>query len=294
MKPSPWIAWFVLALSAPVLAGQDIDERRDLPADGTVSVSNAVGDIDISTWDRQEVHLTGELGDQSKLDISTSGDTLRIEVRNPRGNSRWGRDYEESDLVLRVPVSASLSVNGVSSDITIRGSRGARVSAETVSGDVQVEAHAERVDLSSVSGDVQFSGASMRTSVETVSGDIELSGLNGELDVSMVSGDLAIGGGRFSMASFESVSGTLEIDLEVEAGGRLTIESMSGDVRLDLPADQTGEFRAQTFSGDIRSKFGSPQKDDSGPGRHLHHVNGNDDTTIRVESFSGDIEIGQK
>lgn len=294
MKSSPWIACFLLALPASALAGQEIEERRDLPADGTVSVTNVAGDIDISTWDRQEVHLTGELGDQSELEISTSGNTLRIEVRNPRGNSRWGRDYEESDLVLRVPESASLSIDGVSSDITIRGSRGARIDAETVSGDVWVEAHSERVDLSSVSGDVEFSGASLRTSVETVSGDIELSGMTGELDVSMVSGDLDSRGGRFSMASFESVSGTLEIDLEVEAGGRLTVESMSGDVRLGLPAGQAGEFRAQTFSGDIRSKFGSPQKNESGPGRHLHHVIGSGDTTIRVESFSGDIEIGQK
>ncbi len=193
-----------------------------------------------------------------------------------------------------MPVGAAISASGVSSDIDVSGSRGASLRAETVSGDVTVEARVQRLDLSSVSGDVEFSGSSPRTAAETVSGDIELQGLNGELEVSLVSGDVEVSGGVFTRGKFESVSGTIELDLAVEEGGRLTAENMSGDVILTLPAGQSGEIRAQTFSGDISSAFGAPQSNGRGPGSRLQHLAGDGGTTIRIESFSGDIEIGQK
>jgi len=294
MKIRHFIVWGVLLAAAPVLAGEDIDERRDLASDGSVSVSNVAGDIDISTWDRAEIHLTGELGEKSRLDIRETSGGIRIEVMYPNHDGRRGGDYEESDLVLVVPEGASISASGVSSDITIRGSNGADIVAETVSGDVDVQANTQRADLSSVSGDVDFSGSSPRTSVETVSGDIDLHGVNGELDVSLVSGDVDLGGGNFSRGTFESVSGTIDIAMEVAAGGRLTVESMSGDVILALPAGQGGEIRAQTFSGDIDSEFGRPESNEHGPGAFLEHGSGADSTSIRLETFSGDIRIGHK
>ena len=69
---------------------------------------------------------------------------------------------------------------------------------------------------------------------------------------------------------------------------------MSGDVTLVLPKSQTGEFNIQSFSGDISTDFGEVKHESFGPGSHLKHVSGNSGTTIRVESFSGDIHIGHK
>ncbi len=286
------VATGALAMPALALAGDPIDERAEMAPDGKVTVINIAGDIEIDTWDRAEVHLTGDLGDGSELQFKASGGDVRIEVETEdRG---WSRNVESSELILRVPVGASLNVSGVSSDITIDGSRGQVVEAETVSGDVQVRAEAGRIGLSSVSGDVEFSGASTRTSVESVSGDIELSGVSGELEVSLVSGDVTLMGGAFDLGRFESVSGTLDLDLSVNAGGRVTVETMSGDANLRVPADQAGEFRAQTFSGDIRSAFGSAKREKFGPGTSLQHVAGEGSALIRVESFSGDVRIDRK
>lgn len=283
-----WIAMLV-SLPSLCLAAEDIDERRDMAADGTVTVSNVAGDIEVTTWDREELRLRGELGDNSELKIDASGGNVRIEVK-PR-KSGFQFNIDDSDLILSVPESANLSLKGVSSDISVAGARGARLAAETVSGDVEASGEVESLDLASVSGDVEFHGASMRTSAETVSGDIQLDGISGVLEVSLVSGDADIRGGRFSRGRFESVSGDLELYLEMEAGGRLTVETMSGDAYLYLPEGQGGEFSAQTFSGNIRSAFGSPVKEQYGPGSRLQHVVGDGGAEIKVESFSGDVEI---
>ncbi len=280
-----------ILLVAPglVLAGEPISESADMAPDGKVSVVNINGDIDISTWDRDAVELSGELGDGSELVFEARGGNVRVEVEVEE-RQNWGGP-EPTDLVLRIPRRAEIDVTGVSSDIRIDGAGGATLSAETVSGDVEARGEVERLELTAVSGDVEFAGRARRTTVENVSGDVELDGLEGELEVSLVSGDVFLDGGAFDLGRFESVSGTLELSLEVRDGGRLSVETMSGDVDLALPAGQAGEFRAQTFSGDIRSQFGSPQREKSGPGTRLEHVAGEGRATIRVESFSGDVRL---
>lgn len=281
----------VLALAANMLSAaamaEPLDLRRNIAADATVTVVNIAGEIEISTWDRNEVHLTGHTGDNAELEISENEQGIRFEVRELREEGRLGA----SVLTLVVPVRANLIAESVSADIRIADSRGSHISAESVSGDLRVEVETERADLSSVSGDIEFRGLATRSAVETVSGDIDVTGVSGEVVVSTVSGDAVLDAGSIGHGKFETVSGTLELSLQVDNGGRLAVEAMSGDVTLSLPATQTGEFRAQSFSGTIRSEFGSVERRGVGPGSHLNHVSGSSGTTIRVESFSGDIHI---
>jgi len=285
-------SWILVLAVLPglVLAGDPIEERRAMAEDGTVTVSNVAGDINISTWDRAEVLLTAELGNNQELEVAETAQGVRFEVINI-GNDD---DYDEADLELSIPEGASIVTEGVSSDIMIEGCRGENVSAESVSGDVSIEAETSRVDLSSVSGDIEFEGSAVRATVESVSGDIDMAGVEGEVSISTVSGDAFLEAGSLSRGQFETVSGTLELDLSAAEGGKITVESMNGDVLLTLPAGQEAEIRAQTFSGDIESAWGDVKHESFGPGSHLKHVSGQSGTTIRVESFSGDIDIGQK
>ncbi|MFT5138534.1 MAG: hypothetical protein ACI9H8_000119 [Lysobacterales bacterium] len=284
------IAFCVLVLlSIPVLA-DDLDESRDVSPDATVSVSNVAGEITITVWDRNEVHLTGRMGSNQELKITENANGVQFEVINIGDYD----NYDEAELQLTVPRGANIVAEGVSADITITGSKGSSINAESVSGDIWVEAESDRLELSSVSGSLEFEGSSSRSSAESVSGDIDLAGLSGEIVVSTVSGDVNLNAGDIELGKFETVSGSLELRLALSDGGKLTVEGMSGDVDLYLPSTQSGEFGAQTFSGDISSKFGSPNEESFGPGSHLKHSQGDSGAVIRVETFSGDIRIGHK
>src|SRR5690606_17261637 len=48
--------------TAPAFAGTPIDQTRPLEADGRVEISNVKGSIEVRGWERNEVHVTGELG----------------------------------------------------------------------------------------------------------------------------------------------------------------------------------------------------------------------------------------
>lgn len=288
LKPKIMLALFASLLSTAALA-EPLDLRRGVAPDATVTVVNIAGEIEISTWDRNEVHLTGHTGDNSELEISENDQGIRFEVRKRKDPGRMGA----SVLTLVVPATGNIIAESVSADITVAGSRGDRITAESVSGDLRVEGQAERADLASVSGDIEFRGSATRNAIETVSGDIDVAGVSGEVALSTVSGGAVLDATSLSHGKFETVSGTLDLTLQVQDGGRLTVEAMSGDVDLSLPATQTGEFRAQSFSGNIRTGFGTVEQGGRGPGSHLNHVAGNSGTMIRVESFSGDIDISR-
>lgn len=292
MKTSEGILVLLLAAgSGAVQAATTVDETRSMPADGRVQVENLAGSIEITAWDRNDVHITGELGDGvEELEISESAQGVTIAVRN-RENQRY---VEETHLELRVPKAASVIAEGVSADIEASGLEGGHLVFDTVSGDIEVDARAPRVEIESVSGDVSFRGAASRVTVQTVSGEIELQGVDGELRVTTVSGDVELDGGEVSIARFETVSGDLDLSVEVADGGRLNADSMSGDVSIALPVGQQGGFSAQTYSGDIRSDFGSVEQPSRGPGSRLDHREGTGGAIIQVESFSGDIRLSRR
>jgi DUF4097 and DUF4098 domain-containing protein YvlB len=280
------IALLALApLSA--MAGQSVDERWDIDAKATVSIENIAGEIIILGWDKNEAHLTGELGKSvEELEINASKSSLQITVIN-----RDERNIDSTDLKLMVPNKASVDVSVVSGDIDISGLDNEKLTASSVSGDVEVNVTSQRVSIESVSGDVEFSGQTARISAESVSGDIDLSGISGEIAATTVSGDMELQAGSVDSGKLETVSGDILMKSEISGNGKLTAESMSGDVIIMLPASQSGLFKAQSFSGRIHTDFGSVEHAKHGPGSHLKHVEGSSGAEIRVESFSGDIKL---
>ena len=284
------LAWPALALLFPLtgLSGQNLDETRDLAADGHVLVENLAGSVEVTVWKKAEIEIKGELGDDvEEVQISATGNGIQIRVKNKQNV----HNIDGTDLHLRVPLAASIEVETVSADIDMNGSAGESIVLNTVSGDVEAQASPQRLEIQTVSGEVEFVGSISRSSVETVSGDISLSGVHGEIEISTVSGDVSLIAEKVDRGRFESVSGDTKLDLAINDNGRLASESMSGDFVLRLPAAQQAGFEVQTYSGDIRSDFGESARVSKGPGSVLKYHEGNNGALIRLESFSGDIQI---
>ena len=282
-----WVGILVAMVPLTAFAGQSIDERWDVDSNVSVSIENIAGEVVIEGWDRDEAHLTGVLGDSAKkLDVDASASSLQISVQNHNQ-----RNIDATRLRLMVPNRADVDAEGVSADIYVKGLNNEKLSASSVSGDVEVDVSSEWVSIESVSGDVDFSGSTSRIIAESVSGDINLSGISGEISATTVSGDMELQAGSITSAKFETVSGDIVTTGQISDNGRLTAESMSGDVIINLPSDQAGQFKAQSFSGRISTDFGVVEKAKHGPGSHLKHMSGKGGAEVRVESFSGNIKL---
>jgi DUF4097 and DUF4098 domain-containing protein YvlB len=282
-------AVLLMCASISAVAGQAVDENWDIDANASISIENVAGSIEVSGWDRNEAQLTGELGNSvDKLEINATGASLQIAVIN-----RNQRNVDSTELKLMVPTGASIDVSAVSADIDISGLDNEKLTANSVSGNVEVNASSRRVTIESVSGDLAFSGETARISAETVSGDMNLSGISGEIVATTVSGDMELQADLVDSVKLETVSGDMTAVAEVSGNGKLSAESMSGDVTILLPASQAGLFKAQSFSGRISTNFGSVEQAKHGPGSHLKYLTGNSGAEVRVESFSGNIKLNQ-
>ena len=91
MKPTALSSALLLLLAASgaAFASTPISETRSVNADARIDVSNIKGDVTISGWDKNEVSITGTLGDGArKLAIDGGGSSLSI--RSSRPTSRAG------------------------------------------------------------------------------------------------------------------------------------------------------------------------------------------------------------
>jgi len=74
----------------------------------------------------------------------------------------------------------------------------------------------------------------------------------------------------------------------------MVLNSMSGSIDLRVPASTSSSLRIETFSGRIRSDVGTVEKEKYGPGARLASQLGQGDGSIRIESFSGNVDFRSK
>ena len=206
--------WILGALPLAASAEEGTIDRT-VPAEpqGEVLISNVSGSIDVRGWDRNEVKVTGDIGDDvERVDVSTTGGRTVIKVVVPHG----GSNDSEATLEVQVPRMSSVEVSAVSADVSSRGVLGTQ-RIKTVSGEITADVAGDNSEVRSVSGDITLrltSAGGYSTEIESFSGDI--------------TGCLA--------TSVERVSkygpGTQLMIRTVESGARVRAKTLSGDIEV--------------------------------------------------------------
>ena len=293
----PWLlaaAAALLAASPASRAGTPINKSAAADPTGSVEVSNVSGTVTVTAWDRNEVEVTGELGDGTeRLDFTTQDKVTRIKVVLP------GKSYkvDDTDLLIHVPAGSRLSVNTVSADIKVQGVTGAQ-RLQSVSADIHTVAGSEDVECKTVSGDVAVDGSGKKglLTITTVSGDATALKVAGEVNANTVSGNLVLGLGVTERSRLRSTSGDLTLAMRLAHEGKVDAESISGDVRVNLVGGSDAEFDISTFSGEIRNCFGPKPVSTSeyAPGQELRFREGQGMARIRIKTLNGDVSLCRK
>lgn len=281
----------LLLAAAPAFAATPINETRPLSSTGRVDIENLKGRIQVRAWERDEVKVEGSLGrGAERLVVEGNRERLEVRVRYPRNN----RNTEPSELLLMVPRRAELDIDSVAADVDVSGVAPARLSIQSVSGDVVVAAAPRTLEVESVSGDATITVNSADVDVQSVSGDVRLQGrLDGRVEVESVSGDVRVTvvGERVRDLRGATVSGDIGVRTALADGGEIALESVSGDLTLALPADVSARVSAESFSGDLRAPGVQVQRPKYGPGASYQTRYGSGGGTVRMETFSGDAVL---
>ncbi len=292
---------FIRSLSLPLLllaggafAQTPIDQTRPLDARGRIDIENVKGRIEVRAWDRDEVKITGTLGEGvEKLAIEGDRQHLMVQVRYPKSGG-WGGDKSgPTELVLTVPRRADLEIESVSANVHVTGVAPSMLSIDSVSGDVAVAAAPAKASLATVSGDLTATLNSADVDVQSVSGDMILRGrLSGDIDAESVSGnvEIAVNGERIRGLKANTVSGDVAIQTALAPKGEIRLETVSGDLLLRLPKDVSAQVRGESFSGDLKAPGVTVEKR-RGPGSSFSTRYGDGSGEISMQTFSGSAEI---
>jgi DUF4097 and DUF4098 domain-containing protein YvlB len=275
----------------PALAGTPIDQTRPLDPRGRIEIENLKGRVEVRAWDRQEVKVSGTLGDGvEKFSLEGDRRNLRIEVKYPSRSART----EPTVLVLQVPILADLEIETVSADIDVHGIASRELALQSVSGDIIANGAPRRASVESVSGDLALTFNSGVVEASAVSGDLTLSGrLTGEVAVETVSGNMRVDskGERLRRLSVETVSGDADIKVALLPDGEIRMESVSGDLTLAVPRDLSAQATGESFSGDLSAPGAKIEREEFGPGSSFRTQYGAGKGEVRIETFSGDATL---
>ncbi|NNE44368.1 MAG: DUF4097 family beta strand repeat protein [Gemmatimonadetes bacterium] len=279
---------------SPVPAGEKLDREIETVSDVEVSVENLAGSVVVEAWDRDVVHIGGTIGDSADyLEVEVEPHEIEISVDAGDGWNRWDT-YEETDLKIRVPRNASVSVETVSARVSVEGVQG-EVEVDTVSGMVRMTGGREAY-LESVSGQISVEGVEGDISVESVSGLVAVEGCSGTGEIATTSGSIKVTRDcSFRDLEVESVSGLMDLDLTPLENGSYSIENLSGPIDVMLPEDLDAVIDVETFSGQVVSQFrGRSGEEEYGPGAWFRGEFGNGSAEIYIESFSGQVHLNKR
>ena len=296
MKTLRYLPLVSLLYAGLACADTPLDLSHPATPRAHISISNIKGEVTVTAWDRNAVHVGGSLGDGARpLTITGSDDDLEIKVQaqGHTGLLNWGSDNAmgPSTLNVQVPRGASLEVDVVSAPLSIDGTDGGDIEVNSVSGRVRINARSPSLTVDSVSGSIEQAGHAGTAELQTVSGDILAPALGDEAKLETVSGKVQAKGGPWKKLTLSTVSGDVDIAGGMAGDGKMDIDSMSGDVQVALPADVSTSIHASSFSGNLRSAFGTAERNEHGPGSELNATNGGGSARIEIESFSGDVRI---
>ncbi len=281
-------------LFAPSAFAERIDQTQDADANGKVDVFNLSGDVEIVGWNRKQIQVTGEVGDDAEEFIfERSGKVTTIKVKVPDRSHGHHKDVS-SDLLIRVPKGSSIDVGTVSADISVEGVEGEQ-ELQSVSGDVETEAFSTDIDIGTVSGDVDVegSGKDMEARLESVSGDVTGENLSGNIKAESVSGDIEIMQGDFSRARIETVNGDVLFNAVLRTDGKLDVETINGTVDITFIGDVSARFDIETFNGRIRNCFGPDAERTSkyAPGWELSFTEGSGEGRVSIATLNGGLRL---
>lgn len=281
-------------LLAATAGAEDINEKLDASADGTVEIYNTAGSVTVEGWSQDAVEVTGTLGEEvDEFIFERKGDTVVVKVKPIKGKNSGGRSTS-SHITVRVPQQSSVDVATISAEIDVEGVEGEQ-ELQSVSGNVATQVFAAEVEVETVSGriDVAGNGEDVEADLTTVSAGIAVRGLSGVIDLESVNGKLEIDGGSFSDVAMETVNGRIDFNSNLRDGGDLDIETVNGKVVVTFVGGLSADVDVNTFNGRIDNCFGpKPERSSQyGPGWELSFREGSGDGRVNIATLNGGVTL---
>jgi hypothetical protein len=279
----------MFALPATVATAASVNRQVPVGAGDRVGISNLAGSVTITTWNRREVDVQGELGaavDRVEVIPARNGVDIKVVLRR-----RTWRDAE-AHLQIRLPADVRLEVTTSSAAVNVTGVQG-RTHLKTTSGAIRATMQASDLDATSISGRIEISGglARSRMRVSTISGAVDILQGAGDMEARSTSGRLEVALADAERVRLSTVSGSITVRGSLGDRGSVDMETVSGRLKVATPTTNL-RYEASSYSGRVSACFSGDSQWSSGRGRtRLEGVRGTGGVLVVAKSHSGAVEI---
>lgn len=287
---------FIALVSPPTFAAQQrVSQRGDVASDVNVEISNVAGSVRVTAWDRNEIEVSGTLGEGvSGLAFENDRDGVEIAVEVPRSRRRDPeRRVGDSHLEISVPRGATVEIETLAASISVDGVAGG-VRMESSAGSIVYAGDSLSIEADTA-GDIEINStaAGAEIDVEGVAGSVSVQFVAADVSAGALTGDLRIIGGRLTDGDFEAVSGLLYFEGHIDAGADVRFENFNGGVELLIPADTSADFDISTYAGSIETEFGYEGRsvERYTPEQEAEFTLGAGAADVSIETFAGTVRV---
>jgi putative adhesin len=216
---------------------RDFRWAKSLPAGQWVRVHNISGDVTVTATDGDRVEVVGIRRSRGDYD----DDDVRVDVHEGRDGvticALWGEESWCDDRGSHIESHGDGRRHRGNLDLEVRLPRRLKLSANSVSGDVEVNGAGDEVRARSVSGDVKLDRLrSPAVTATSVSGNVDVG-----IDALTGAGDLR----------FTSVSGNVSLQLPRSLDADVTLKTVSGELDSDFQLTLQGPMNRRSLNGRI-------------------------------------------
>ncbi|MDX2129981.1 MAG: DUF4097 family beta strand repeat-containing protein [Chloroherpetonaceae bacterium] len=250
---------------------------------GTLEVVTDMGEIRVSTYDKNEVTVSVSGYDEEDVDkikITQLGNTVRVTFRVRRNINGWGRGGNDVRFDVKIPSQFNLDLRTSAGDIELSGAIIGEVKLNTSGGDLLGSDITGNIDASTSGGDIRFGTVKGNGYIKTSGGDISLSDVGGDLEVKTAGGTIRVNNIAKTLRAKTS-GGDIQIG---DVGGEATLSTAGGDLRV---GKVNGRASLSTAGGNIevRGAQGYVNAKTSGGSLRLENITG----SIDGKTAGGDI-----
>lgn len=301
LKITPLLALFLFIGTLSQAQNILVDVDKDYPGIKTIEVSG--GWLDVSyTGGADVVHVEAFLqSNDEKQDIVfvTLGDVLKISYERKSGNFSWNdrtKGYikitgpEEIKIQIKNS-SGSLSVQNVAQNLTKLSVSSGKITAQNISGDLDVRATSGNIDVEQVNGSVAAYLTSGRANIMGLEGDLSYESTSGDLNAENIAGAVKVkltsGNAKLQnigeLGNLRFTSGNIRAE-NAGLGPNTAFSGSSGNFRVKTPSN------LKDFNFDLRASSGNLKVGTISTGKNLE-IDNSSSKTIKGNITSGSIII---
>ncbi len=301
--------------SCMVTAGQTVDQSLNTNDHPFVEIEHMNGKAVIKGWNKNEVRVMGELGEQTEEFEFTGSETevtIEVEVKRHRNDWKWNSGSDGDDLTIHVPfgskvsytsINASVKVYEISGDTNVEVVNGnvdlyelsGKVAVESVNGDIELDEIDAQVSLESVNGDIRGKHiGSQEVLFESVNGDIKVESASTDVSVDTVNGDMNLSLKEIKQARFNTINGRVRASMHLRDNGDVDASSVGGRIELTFQKNVSARFDIEAHAGgSIDNKISSDRMMQAkyGPRRWLEFSHNGGSANVDISTVSGRVVL---